>query len=57
MFWIKSLNGTFETIKIDILDQITSIQSEFIQNMSQAPSKCLKKRIKADELDYFKNAS
>jgi hypothetical protein len=26
----------------------------YIQNMSQAPSKCLFKWIKGDELDYFK---
>jgi hypothetical protein len=31
--------------------------SDFIQNMSQAPSKCLKQWIKVDKLDYFKNAS
>ena len=29
--------------------------SDFIKNMSQAPSKCLKQRIKVDKLDYFKN--
>ena len=31
--------------------------SEIIQNMSQAPSKCLKQWINVDKLDYFKNAS
>ena len=31
--------------------------NDFIQKMSQAPSKCLKKWIKVDRLDYFKNAS
>ena len=31
--------------------------SDFIQNISQAPSKYLKLQIKVDELDYFKNAS
>ena len=30
--------------------------SDFIQNMSQAPSKCLKQRIKVDKLDYFKKS-
>ena len=29
--------------------------SGFIPKMSQAPFKCLKKRIKVDKLDYFKN--
>ena len=29
--------------------------SDFIRNMSQAPSKCLKQWIKVDRLDYFKN--
>ena len=28
--------------------------SDFIQNMSQAPSKCLRQQIDVDELDYFK---
>ena len=27
--------------------------SDFIKNTSQAPSKCLKQRIKVDELDYL----
>ena len=31
--------------------------SDFILNMSQAPSKCFKQWIKVDKLDYFKNAS
>jgi hypothetical protein len=31
--------------------------SDFIQNMSQVLSKCLKQQIKVDKLDYFKNAS
>ena len=31
--------------------------SDFIQNMTQAQSKCLKQRIKVDKLDYFKNPS
>ena len=30
--------------------------SEFIQNRSQDPSKCLKRQIKLDKLDYSKNA-
>ena len=30
---------------------------DFIQNMSQALSKCLKQWIKVDKLNYFKNAS
>ena len=32
-------------------------KSDFIQNICQAPSKCLKQCIKVDKLDYFKNAS
>ena len=33
-------------------------ESDFNQNMSHAPSKCLKQQIlKVDKLDYFKNAS
>ena len=31
--------------------------SDFIQNMSQDPSKCLKQRKKVNKLDYIKNAS
>jgi hypothetical protein len=30
---------------------------DFIQNVSQAPSKCLSKWIKVDEWDYLKNPS
>ena len=30
---------------------------DFIQNLSQAPSKCLSKWIKVDKWDYFKNPS
>ena len=31
--------------------------SDFIQNLSQAPSKCLSNWIKVDKWDYFKNPS
>ena len=30
---------------------------DFIQNLSQGPSKCLSKWIKVDKLDYFNNPS
>ena len=45
--------------KFEILGgQITSFEillNESIQNMYQAPSKCLNKWIKVDKLDYLKN--
>ena len=39
-----------------ILRAMNSAFSEFIQNMYQAPSKCLFKWIKVDKLDFFKNS-
>ena len=47
----------FEGANFFFLSALKVQTSDFIQNMSQAPSKCLKQRIKVDKLDHFKNTS